>query len=405
MTVSGALCTLRRWSTAYQGRTSRCGPRAVRRLGRDQRPCPGHAAPATLGVRSDPEVPVPAEPCPFVRDGRLTTAALEILELAARAPSEHNAQPWRWTVGPEHIDLSMDPGRRLVFTDPSGHGALLGCGAALQHLRTGCTARGLPILVRHCPDREDRTLLARVALDPRAELPPAVVEHARAMAATIPVRQTDRRRFSPHGVSPDLVEELASVARVGDAVLHVVAGGARRFLVDAMRESDRVQRCRPGYAAELAQWTSRSAGSRDGIPNSALPESGGPYGDLTLRLFPRGRLRQPHGVLDQQDGSVLLVLASPADDAVSVLRSGEALAAVLLEAARRGLGVTPVSQPFEVEDVRARLRSAITGSHRYPQIVLRVGHPVPGLPAIPQTPRRSVSETVGVVADGATRVP
>jgi hypothetical protein len=339
---------------------------------------------------------------PFVRDGRLTPTAREILELACRAPSEHNAQPWLWTVGPSRIDLAVDPGRRLVFTDPSGRGALLGCGAALQHLRVACTARSLPTRVRRRPDPEDRTLLARVTIDHGRELAPALVAHAETVAATIPIRQTDRRRFSPHEISPDAVDDLATAARGGDAVLQVVAGGPRRLLADAMREADRLQREHPGYAAELAQWTSRPAGSGDGIPLSALPESDGLYRDLTLRRFRHGRLRQPHGVLDHQDGSVLLVLATAADDPVSVLRAGEALGAVLLRAADRGLAVTPISQPLEVDDVRTGLRSAIAGPHRAPQIVLRVGHPGPGLPPVPPTPRRSLTQTVRVIVPGSS---
>src|SRR3954469_12688603 len=51
-----------------------------------------------------------------------------------RAPSEHNAQPWRWVLGTDHLDLYVEHGRRLRFTDERGHGVLLGCGCALHHL-------------------------------------------------------------------------------------------------------------------------------------------------------------------------------------------------------------------------------------------------------------------------------
>jgi len=56
-----------------------------------------------------------------------------VLALAARAPSVHNTQPWRWRVDAESLHLYADASRQLPNTDPDGRDLILSCGAALHH--------------------------------------------------------------------------------------------------------------------------------------------------------------------------------------------------------------------------------------------------------------------------------
>ena len=42
-----------------------------------------------------------------------------LIELAARAPSVHNTQPWRFTVTGQAIELHADASRQLL-EDPAG---------------------------------------------------------------------------------------------------------------------------------------------------------------------------------------------------------------------------------------------------------------------------------------------
>ncbi|MDX6584329.1 MAG: hypothetical protein QOI10_3513, partial [Solirubrobacterales bacterium] len=66
------------------------------------------------------------------RPGNATVLAA--LELAVRAPSLHNTQPWRWRVGDESVQLYLDQARQLPATDPEGRELIISCGAALHHL-------------------------------------------------------------------------------------------------------------------------------------------------------------------------------------------------------------------------------------------------------------------------------
>ena len=61
-----------------------------------------------------------------------------LIATAARAPSVHNTQPWRFKVTQDVIELYADP-RRKLRVDPAGREMLISCGAALfgQHLAFG----------------------------------------------------------------------------------------------------------------------------------------------------------------------------------------------------------------------------------------------------------------------------
>ena len=60
---------------------------------------------------------------------------------ACRAPSLHNSQPWQWVFDGGQLRLFLDPSR-VMDTDQSAREALIGCGAALDHLRVAIAAAG-----------------------------------------------------------------------------------------------------------------------------------------------------------------------------------------------------------------------------------------------------------------------
>jgi hypothetical protein len=306
---------------------------------------------------------------------------------AVRAPSEHNAQPWRWVLSSAGLDLHVEPSRRLRFTDERGHGVLLACGCALHHLRVALADQGWEADVRHQSDDPDGRPLARVRL--RGRRTPDAGNHR--LVAAIAARRTDRRRFSDRPVDPAVLADLDDAARPYGGVLHQAIGAHREVVVEAMREAAERQRDSEGYATELDHWTHRYAGGHDGIPAAARLDSPPPtYRDLTLRWFPRGTLRQARAGADHRDASTLAVLSAVDDHPVSVLRAGEALSAVLLEATAHGLGTTPITQVLEVPETYDRIWHRVVGVHRRPVVLLRLGRPPEGSEPLGPTPRRPV---------------
>lgn len=61
------------------------------------------------------------------------------LEAARLAPSAYNRQPWRFTIGPNSIKLSLD----LDSRDVKGAPKRMDCGMAMMHLELGALAAGV----------------------------------------------------------------------------------------------------------------------------------------------------------------------------------------------------------------------------------------------------------------------
>ena len=70
-----------------------------------------------------------------------------IVELACRAPSLHNSQPWRWVFDAGTLHLFADHARVGRHTDSTGREVILSCGAALDHLEVAAAAAGWRVTV------------------------------------------------------------------------------------------------------------------------------------------------------------------------------------------------------------------------------------------------------------------
>ncbi|MDQ2627376.1 MAG: NAD(P)H nitroreductase, partial [Actinomycetota bacterium] len=90
------------------------------------------------------------------------------LQLAARAPSVHNSQPWRWKVQlatqQPVLELFANPDLHLRSVDPDGRGLILSCGAALHHCVVALAALGRRCKVHRLPDPADPYHLATIEL-------------------------------------------------------------------------------------------------------------------------------------------------------------------------------------------------------------------------------------------------
>ena len=275
-------------------------------------------------------------------------AVATALRLAVRAPSVHNCQPWRWLVGPGSVHLYVDGSRQVPATDPHGRDLLISCGAALQ---PPSRRAGEPRLGRTgTPDAQ-----------PGSARPPrhrgAVPAHRhraprRGLAAAIPRRRTDRRRFSSWPVPAELIGEMLELAHVYGVGLEAIAEPALRWKVfRAITTAAEQQAADPAYAAEIAAWSGRGTESDDGVAaaNATVPQH--IPGQMPLRDYARPSLTQPPGT-GEPENAALLLLTTPTDNALDWLRAGEATSAILLTATRHGLASSPLTQPLEVDDTR-----------------------------------------------------
>lgn len=316
---------------------------------------------------------------------------LGAIELAIRAPSVHNTQPWRWEVGDRTVHLYADWERQVSATDPDGRDLVVSCGAALHHLRVALRASGWHTTVHRVPNPADPTHLASIEPHRHAETDDDIL-----LAGTILRRRSDRRPLSSWPVPSSHVDRMiAAAAKAGALLVPVADAPTRAKLLAATAEAARQQEDDPDYAMEIAEWSGRGPFATDGVLAASSPAEGGSHSAITMRTFPGGTMPSYLGGDDTADeATVLLALATAGDDTVSRLRAGEAASAALLVATELGLATCPLSQVLEVADTRQAVATDVLEDSAMPQLLIRVGWAPTTAGRLPSSPRRPLTEVV-----------
>lgn len=300
--------------------------------------------------------PIPAEQVDF------------LIATAARAPSVHNTQPWRFRVTTYALELYADPARRLRV-DPSGREMVISCGAALFGLRLASRSLGFTPRVEIVPTSAPG-LLARIGLG----TPHPMDSSERQMLAALPHRHTHRGPFSPEPLPAGLLGSLVQEAAAEGATLSLLdRDRGYEQLADIVNAVGRRQDRDPAARADMRNWT-RNLGShaRDGVPPTAFSAtSDGHRGRLAQRDFDLGR---NFGQVDA-DGpapAATAVLLTPGDNVSDWICAGQALHRVLARAATEWVFASLHTQPLE----SAAIRDLITDRLMLPgaaQMILQLG--------------------------------
>jgi len=314
-------------------------------------------------------------------DYRVLTDAVT---LACRAPSLHNSQPWRWTSDGTVLHLHADRTRLMWSADSAGREMLLSCGAALDHLVVAMAAAGWNCAVERFPDPHDPDHVAIVRFTPAD----AVTEAQRRRADAILRRRTDRLPFDEPSHWAQIEPRLRLSVIPYHVMTDVLLDRDRARLAEASRLTETLREYDPSYQAELDWWTAPFA-SNDGVPPTALVSESEARRTDVARSFPLAAHgdRRP-GVT--ADHAKICVLSTHDQDArLDVLRCGEALSAVLLEATLAGLATCTLTHMTEFMASRDIIRR-LTGQVGSPQLLIRIGvTPSEGDPP-PMTPRRAL---------------
>ena len=313
----------------------------------------------------------------------------QAVQLACRAPSLHNSQPWRWVAEGARLDLFSEPSRIGRSSDSTGREVLISCGAVLDHLRVAMTAAGWKTNVDRFPNPNNLKHLASIRFSPLD----FVTDAHRSRAAAIGLRRTDRLPYAAPS-RWDSFEPLLRAAVDTDAtVLTVIPEDSRLQLAQASKLSEEWRRYDSSYHAELQWWTTHP-GAYQGVPPSAVVTEAESEKLDVSRHFPTsglGTWRADTG----PDRSKILVLSTYDDSHQCVLGAGETLSTVLLECTMAGLATCTLTHMIEVTAGREMVRM-LTERHEMPQLLIRVGKAPEAETPPPATPRRPLDQVLEI---------
>lgn len=328
-------------------------------------------------------------PEPLVDVDRIRAA----VQLACRAPSLHNSQPWQMVAEGDRLHLYVDPSRILYSTDKSGREALISCGALLDHLRVAAAATGWTTDLDRFPNPNNLNYLASLQFSPMS----AVTDGDRRRADAILHRRTDRLPFAAPSNWESLGPLLRDAVNAGTIHLDVIADELRPELARASRLTESLREYDTNYHTELDWWTNHFENS-DGIPSRSLVSAAESDQVDVGRSFPASPHDQRRAYIGH-DQSKVLVLSTDEDTRGEALRCGEALSAVLLECTMAGMATCTLTHLTELWDSR-NLIGTLTGRNTMQQVVIRVGESPVLAEAPPVTPRRQLSDVLTFKLDG-----
>jgi hypothetical protein len=309
------------------------------------------------------------------------------VQLACRAPSLHNSQPWQWVAEGPGLDLYVDRSRILPSADKSGREAHIGCGAVLDHLRVALAAAGWTANVDRFPDPNNLDHLASLDFSPMS----LVTDGHRRRADAILHRRTDRLPFAAPRNWESLKPVLLVSADAGTVHLDVIADELRPELARASQLTESLRLYDSTYHTELDWWTGHFENS-DGIPRSSLVSAAESDRVDVGRTFPVSAHNERRAGFGQ-DQSTVLVLSTDEDTRDDALRCGEALSVVLLECTLAGMATCTLTHLTELQSSR-HLIGTLTRRAAMPQLLIRVGE-APALGEVPpMTPRRPLRDVL-----------
>lgn len=312
----------------------------------------------------------------------------DVVRTACRAPSLHNSQPWQWVARRGQLELFLDSSRSML-ADRSGREALIGCGAAIDHLRVAAAAAGWQADVARFPNPNDPNHLASIAFTPLEY----VTEGHRRRASAIWARRTDRLPFIAPMNWEALEPQLRNAIHSETVQLDAMPGDARHRLAEASQLAESLRLYDSPYHAELHWWTTPFETS-EGVPYSSLVSAAESDRVDVGRAFPMTHNRERRNEVPADD-STILVLSTDGDTRADALAAGEALSAVLLECTMADLATCPVTHVIELKVTREMIAELLDEGRR-PQVLVRVGVAPVAEQAPKPTARRPLNEVFRV---------
>src|SRR5262245_15156436 len=154
----------------------------------------------------------------------------ELIDLASRSPSGHNAQPWTIVqTEAQRLVLRYDPSRWLRMVDSANRELLLSFGALIETIRQAAPSIGYRIDLEILTDRAEDPDVAQLDLTTA----PPISSNA---PAVIRSRATTRTPFLPEELPARDVDALVGV---DDTSLHFVPreSAQGRWVVDAIGDA------------------------------------------------------------------------------------------------------------------------------------------------------------------------
>ena len=278
----------------------------------------------------------------------------KVLEMAVRAPSGDNCQPWRLVVSPPRVRLYNIPEKDTSLYNFDQKASLIAHGALLENLEIAASAFGLAVSVSLIPETRDPDWIAEVLFSENQDLA------SDSLFDSIPGRNTNRRPFDSRPLPAELRQTLQQSSEKIDGTKIYLSRDDRekQSLAVQIGQNDRLVFENPHLHRFLFDHirfnTQEVESSRDGMDMRSFEL---PLMDRlafgVLKSWQAVQLINSFGFLSKKltkqaeklclSSSAIAMVTVNGDSASDFVRGGQAMERFWLEATHQGLQLHPMA--------------------------------------------------------------
>lgn len=307
----------------------------------------------------------------------------ELLAYAAKAPSGHNTQPWKFRAAGKTIEVLPDFGRALPVVDGNHRELYISLGCAVENLCIAATHFRYDTVVTR-QNREGITI--EFTRNEACEENPLFRQIAK--------RQTNRSIYTGKKISDAVCEALQNVpAEKGVSVyLTGIDSPEGNRLAEWVFKGNEYQMSDPAFKNELLSWmrfnARQTAATNDGLVykvfgNPPLPRF---LAKPVVSLFLKPDKQNKADKEKIGSSSHFVLFSCRPDTSEAWINTGRTLQRFLLRATETGIACAYLNQPCETPALAEAMRRTLPVGGNHPAVLLRIGYAAP----VPYSPRRKI---------------
>ena len=312
---------------------------------------------------------------------------VEIVKYVIKSPSGHNAQPWRFRISQNSVEILPDFADTLPAVDADRHEFYISLGCAVE---TFCIA------AEHFG--YDYQIVKQNGNGILIDLEKNENSTDNELFYQIEKRQTNRSVYNGKTISEDTIKILQNVELQPNTKVYFAKIGtpsADSLTGYVMRGND-IQMTDNAFKAELKEWIRFNKGEVKKFENGltyntmgfpAIPRF---LGKIIMKSALKPKVQNKSN-LEQINSSSHLVLFTTKNNSVEDwLNLGRSLQRFLLEKTKLNIADGFLNQPCEVKILSEAMQENLPINNEFPQILMRIGYAQP----MPYSPRKKVEKVI-----------
>jgi nitroreductase len=311
-----------------------------------------------------------------------------LIHYATKAPSGHNAQPWKFAINATNIvKILPDHAKALPIVDASKRELYISLGCALENLYIAAPHFGYAAHIEKQNAQEIAIRLEKTPDVPKSEL-----------FFQIEKRQTNRRIYQDKTIPDEIIWRLQTLPMQENNRVHcfAISSPAARTIGEYVARGNQAQLGDSAFRQELLHWlrfNSGEARAGDGLTHKVMgfPPTPRFLGKRIVSAFLKPDRQNASELKKINSASHLAVFTTQNNTATQWIDLGRSLERFLLTATGFGIASAYINQPCEIASLARELASKIPAlNNEHPAIALRMGYADPA----PRAPRKNVEEII-----------